>query len=104
VGTSATTNFALVLHEFATNAAKYGALSSPTGHIDVEWSVEEAHLHFAWSERGGPPVDGDVSDEGFGGVLTRAIIKDQFRGEISRDWKMEGLVIHLIVPLDRLSA
>jgi two-component sensor histidine kinase len=104
VGASATTSFALVLHELATNAAKYGALSSPTGHIDIEWSVGDAHLHLAWSEHGGPPVNGNVGDEGFGSVLARAMIKGQFSGKISCDWKRAGLIVHVLIPLDRLSA
>ena len=53
-------NFALALHELATNAAKYGALSTQTGQVRISWSVSETNgdgqFTFRWQERGGPPV------------------------------------------------
>jgi len=47
----------LALHELATNATKYGALSRPAGRVRVEWRVEEKMLHLDWEESGGPPTD-----------------------------------------------
>jgi PAS domain S-box-containing protein len=69
---SAAQSFALVIHELATNSAKYGALSSPAGRVSNRWSIrangETPQLHFAWQERGGPPV-AKPSHKGFGTVL-----------------------------------
>ena len=98
------TTFALLLHEFATNAAKYGALSTPAGHIDIACSEDDGRFVLAWQERGGPRIDGHSDSEGFGTMLARATVKDQLRGEISRDWKPEGLTIRLSVAKDRIAA
>ena len=50
-----------------------------------------------WSERGGPPVEREINVEGFGTLLARATVKQQLGGEISHDWKPEGLTIRLTV-------
>jgi two-component sensor histidine kinase len=64
--------FALLIHELATNAAKHGALSTPTGRVSVVWSVEpdlaDSALNFRWQERGGPPAN-PPSQTGFGSIL-----------------------------------
>src|SRR5262249_3671288 len=68
--------FALVLHELATNAAKHGALRSPTGTVTVEWSLAAGPppaLVFRWRERGGPPASAP-SGEGFGTKLLRIAV------------------------------
>jgi PAS domain S-box-containing protein len=98
------TTFALLLHEFATNAAKYGALSTPAGHIDIACSEGDGQFVLTWQERGGPRIEGHGDSEGFGTMLARATVKDQLRGEISRDWKPEGLTIRLSVAKDRIAA
>lgn len=98
------TTFALLLHEFATNAAKYGALSTPSGHIDIACSDRDGEFALTWRERGGPRIDGRTDGEGFGTMLARSTVKDQLRGEISRDWKPEGLTIRLSVAKDRIAA
>ena len=98
------TSFALLLHEFATNATKYGALSTPTGHIEISCSEGDGQFALTWQEHGGPRVDSHSDSEGFGTVLARATVKDQLRGEISRDWKPEGLTIRLSVARDRISS
>jgi PAS domain S-box-containing protein len=99
----AKTNFALLLHEFATNAAKYGALSLPTGHVDVGCAVAGDELCVLWRERGGPALDGPALREGFGSMLARATVERQFGGSIAREWDSEGLTIRLVVSLARLS-
>src|SRR5450631_53665 len=98
------TGLALLLHEFATNAAKYGALSTPTGQIDVACSEGDGKFALTWTERGGPRVDhrGD-GEEGFGALLARATVKGQLGGDISYDWKAEGLTIRLSVARDRIA-
>jgi PAS domain S-box-containing protein len=97
------TGLALLLHEFATNAAKYGALSTPTGHIDVACSESDGRFALTWTERGGPRVDHRGDGEGFGALLARATVKGELGGEISYDWKAEGLMIRLAVARDRIT-
>jgi PAS domain S-box-containing protein len=99
----AMTSLALLLHEFATNAAKYGALATPAGRIDVTCSEEEEMFCLLWTERGGPPVGREAISEGFGSMLARLTVTNQLGGELSRDWRPEGLVIRLSVLRDRLT-
>ena len=98
------TTFALLLHEFATNAAKYGALSTPAGHVRIDCSEADGQFALTWQERGGPRIDNPTDSEGFGTMLARATVKDQLRGDISREWKPEGLTIRLSVPRDRVAS
>jgi PAS domain S-box-containing protein len=95
------TSVALLLHEFATNAAKYGALSTSEGLIDVECSEEGERFVLTWRERNGPRVD-QIQGEGFGTLLGRATVKGQLGGEISREWNPEGLTIRLTAIRERL--
>ena len=104
VGGASVTSLALLLHEFATNAAKYGALSAPTGHIDIDCSEDDGQFILTWTEHGGPPVNHQTDAEGFGTFLARATVQGQLSGEITRDWKPEGLAIRLSVARDRLIA
>lgn len=103
VSGGATTSLALLLHEFATNAAKYGALSSSDGAVDVQCTEEGDAIVVAWTERGGPPVTPPTGGEGFGAVLSRMAVSGQLGGEIVRDWRREGLAIRLTLPLSRLA-
>jgi PAS domain S-box-containing protein len=103
VSGGAVASLALLIHEFATNAAKYGALSSPQGTIDVVCTEEDDRVVIAWTERDGPPVALPEGNEGFGSVLSRIAVANQLGGEIKRDWKPEGLVIRLAVPKSRLA-
>jgi PAS domain S-box-containing protein len=104
IASGAITSFALLLHEFATNAAKYGALSTSTGTIDIICAEDNGQFALRWTERGGPRVENQIDGEGFGTLLARATMKDQLGGEISRDWKPEGLTIRLSVARDRIIA
>jgi len=69
--------FALVIHELATNAAKYGSLSQPHGHVVISWEIRndvgEPQLTFSWVERGGPPVQ-TPAHQGFGSRLISAAL------------------------------
>jgi PAS domain S-box-containing protein len=103
VSGTAVTSLALLLHEFATNAAKYGALSSAKGTVKVVLAEDDDRLLIHWIERGGPPVAAPKAGEGFGGTLSRIAVSDQLGGEITRDWRPEGLTIHLSVPRSRLT-
>jgi PAS domain S-box-containing protein len=101
VGTNTTTSLALVLHELATNAAKYGCLSSPEGRLSIAWEVRDGALCMTWTETGGPPVTAAPSLEGFGSQLSRKSITGQLGGTLDYDWRPEGLVVHMTVALDR---
>jgi len=88
---------AMALHELATNAAKYGALSKPAGCVGVRWSVEADRLRLTWKESGGPDVS-SPTHEGFG---TRAIKRmiEQLDGEITFDWRPEGVLCDIAVGI-----
>lgn len=103
ISPGAMTSLALLLHEFATNAAKYGALSTPPGHVDVTCEIAGAELRVAWQERGGPTLVAPTLHEGFGTLLGHATVTRQLGGSIARDWDPAGLTIRLIVPLTRLA-
>ncbi|WP_084462575.1 PAS domain S-box protein [Oceanibaculum pacificum] len=82
---------ALVLHELATNAAKYGALSVEGGHISILCTSDESRFHVSWEEKGGPPITKAPKSTGFGTYLAEMAIKGQLRGEVAREWRVEGL-------------
>jgi PAS domain S-box-containing protein len=104
VSGSAITSLALLLHEFATNAAKYGALSADAGSVKVIFAEEGDSIVVHWTEHGGPPVAAPNGGLGFGDVLSRIAVSDQLGGEIVRDWRPEGLAIRLSLPRSRLQA
>jgi two-component sensor histidine kinase len=97
------TNLALVLHEFATNAAKYGALSVPEGRIRIAAENKDGALHLLWQERGGPPIAGAPATQGFGSLFTGRIVQSQYAGQIVQDWEPDGVKIHVSIPMDRLT-
>jgi two-component sensor histidine kinase/DNA-binding response OmpR family regulator len=88
---------ALALHELATNAAKYGALSTDTGKLQLKWSIGSEALEFEWTETGGPPA-APPSSLGFGLSIVRSSIEAQFRGGVVYDWQPEGLRCRLVIP------
>ena len=99
----AVTSLALVIHELATNAAKYGAFSTPNGRVHVSWTVTKKKLALKWQERGGPAVNGPPTQEGFGSLLARRSISGQLDGELTFDWQPDGLTVHFWVAAERLS-
>ena len=84
---------AVTLHELATNAAKYGALSATEGQIEVKWSHTDGGLMLLWTETGGPPVK-TPTRQGFGGKVIRGMI-EQLKGRTRFDWRPEGLVCEI---------
>jgi two-component sensor histidine kinase len=92
---------ALLFHELATNAAKYGALSQSAGKISVRWSHSEPWLNLEWQESGGPPV-AIPNHRGFG---TRLFLRalEQFGGKVEAAFASTGLVCKLSVPLSDLT-
>ena len=99
---AAISSLALLLHEFATNAAKYGALSSASGRVKVVFREEGETIVIDWAEHGGPLVVLPEGTEGFGSVLSRIAVSDQLGGDIVREWRPQGLMIRLSLPRSRL--
>jgi two-component sensor histidine kinase len=95
-------NFALAIHELATNAAKYGALSASDGKLDVSWTLGREHLVLEWAESDGPAAQ-PPKKNGFGSKVIDASIKRQLGGEIATDWSSGGLKCTLRVPAEHFS-
>jgi PAS domain S-box-containing protein len=89
---------AMALHELVTNSAKYGALSTLSGRLTIKWEVQADVLEMLWEERDGPAVEKPVS-RGFGTKSVIASIESQLGGQAQFDWRAEGLVCRLSVPL-----
>lgn len=87
-------NVAMALHELATNAAKYGALSNATGKVSVRWSVSRENglplLHFRWAERGGPPVT-PPSRKGFGSAVLEQVMREYCQHPPQIIFETEGI-------------
>jgi two-component sensor histidine kinase len=99
-------NFALALHELATNAAKYGALSNATGRVHISWSMSKpngtALFAFRWQERGGPPVSPPVH-KGFGSVVLEQVMGGYFDVPPRVDFAVGGVSYELNGLLEGLS-
>ena len=89
---------ALALHELVTNSAKYGALSTLSGRVSVKWDLQDDVLSLAWEETGGPEVHEPIK-RGFGTRSVIASIESQLGGKALFDWRPEGLICRLLVPL-----
>jgi two-component sensor histidine kinase len=98
------TPIALVIHELATNAVKYGALSDYEGSVEVTISQDQDNVVVGWKETGGPPVTEPPSREGFGTQLSDISIRDQLGGNIERKWLPKGLEVTLTIAASRLRA
>ncbi len=97
------TPLALVFHELATNASKYGALATPEGSIEIDVSEVGDLLRLSWRERGGPAVPATLAETGFGTRLVEMSVTQQLGGTIRRDWAREGLTVEIEVQADRLA-
>lgn len=97
---NAAVSVSLLVHELATNAVKYGALSQPAGRIEIRWALtgaERQALAVHWLERGGRPVQ-PPSSEGFGTRLIEQVVRE-LGAVLERDWQPTGLSLRLEVPL-----
>ncbi|KAA0078377.1 PAS domain-containing protein [Tardiphaga sp. P9-11] len=103
VGAKAVTGLALVLHETATNAVKYGALSRPDGSIRVTWGTTDNDFRLEWNEIGGPEIDEKPQARGFGSILSERSVTGELGGQIEHDWRRNGLRLKLSIPLERLA-
>jgi PAS domain S-box-containing protein len=88
---------ALALHELATNAAKYGALSVDPGYVELTWQTEPGKLELVWTESGGPQI-GPPDRRGYGSRAIVAGIERQLGGLVNFDWQASGLRCTLCVP------
>ena len=101
LGEGAATSFALVFHELATNAAKYGALSVPDGHVVLRSGVEDGRMSAIWKESGVPcTADRAPSSGGFGSKLIALTVEGQMHGQARRQWEPDGLRLEISVPAD----
>lgn len=89
---------ALALHELVTNSAKYGALSALSGELAIEWEVDDGVLILTWIENGGPLVQAPTS-RGFGTRSLMTSVESQLGGKALFDWRAEGLICKLVIPL-----
>jgi PAS domain S-box-containing protein len=87
----------MALHELATNASKYGALSTDAGHVDIGWRVDGDLFKMDWTECNGPPVR-PPDRRGFGSTIIEAMAKQAVGGDVQLDYDPKGLSWHLACP------
>lgn len=99
----AATSVALLFHELATNAAKYGALSTAEGSVLLRTRNAGGRFILTWTEQGGPPVAGKPVRQGFGSALSALSVEGQLGGKLERRWETGGLVLEADLPATALS-
>ena len=102
VGERATNDLALVFHELATNASKYGALSVHEGSVGIEWTLDNRDIKLLWREVGGPLTTPPLK-EGYGSRLVVTTVQ-KFGGDIDFQWRPEGLAVQMRLPIASLDA
>lgn len=102
VGDGTATALALIMHEQATNAMKYGGLSTTEGQVTLTGRTQDGSYDLTWAESGGPPVAGPPTRRGFGTILAERSVAGQLDGDLSHDWAPGGLVMRLSVPIANL--
>uniref|UniRef100_UPI002AFF27E2 PAS domain-containing protein n=1 Tax=Devosia sp. TaxID=1871048 RepID=UPI002AFF27E2 len=102
-GEGAATSFALIFHELATNAAKHGALSVPTGHVRLTTRLEGERLKASWKETGKPATDEPSAKRGFGSRLLALMVEGQMQGTVNRYWEADGLRIEIDIPMSSVA-
>ncbi|HTM79097.1 MAG TPA: PAS domain-containing protein, partial [Devosia sp.] len=98
----AATPLALLIHELGTNAAKYGALSTPEGRIELTGARDGDRYHLSWKELGGPHGPAQPLTEGFGSRVIALSVEGQLRGTLNRRWEADGLRVNLDLPISAL--
>jgi two-component sensor histidine kinase/integral membrane sensor domain MASE1 len=96
---AATQGLAMVLHELVTNAAKYGALSSPHGRLEVSWQCQPACMLISWREIGGPPLKG-APQWGYGISIIRDLIPREFGGLVDLTFGSGGVSCNIEFPFN----
>lgn len=102
-GERAVSGLSLVLHELATNAVKYGALGSGNGLVEISWKLYDEALNLTWDESGSAPIEGPPEHKGFGTRLIESTVIHQLKGTLARDWRREGVIVEIAVPLAKLA-
>jgi two-component sensor histidine kinase len=100
IGSKQAVSLALALHEMATNAAKYGALTRPEGRVYLNWSVTSApprEFRFQWREEGGPTV-APPTRKGFGSRLVNTVMANDFGGAVEVIYDPAGVALKLVSP------
>lgn len=97
------TPIALLFHELATNATKYGALAAPDGTVRIHISRDSDVLTIRWIENGGPRIESPPHHSGFGSKLVDLSLVGQMGGEIEREWRPEGLAMTIRIDPARLA-
>ena len=99
-------NFASALHELATNAAKYGALSNHTGRVHINWSVLKPNGYhqfiFRWQERGGPHVTPPM-DKGFGSAVLEQVMAEYFENPPQIEYAADGVGYEVVGALESIT-
>jgi PAS domain S-box-containing protein len=93
-------SLAMAVHELATNATKYGALSAPEGRINIRWAVETDRLNLIWRESGGPAVT-PPAKRGFGSRMIERGLAAELGGRVRIDFAAAGVVCTVDAPLPR---
>ncbi len=102
IGERTATALALIMHEQATNAVKYGGLSTQGGSVTLTGERDGDQYRLIWSEAGGPTVAEAPTRKGFGTVLAERSVAGQLDGVLEHDWAPGGLVMRLGVPVANL--
>lgn len=102
VGERSSTTLALVIHELATNSAKYGSLSVASGGLDISCHARDDDIVIIWTERGGPQMSTLATPEGFGSKLIHRSMTAQLGGSIAFNWSDEGVIITLCISKERI--
>ena len=90
----------LAVHELATNATKYGALSVPTGRVEVHWELTASdRVLVCWRELGGPPVAQEKRKRGFGTELIERIVAAELGGGVTLEFRPGGVYCELTLPV-----
>ncbi|MCJ2070195.1 PAS domain S-box protein [Methylobacterium sp. J-030] len=104
IGERTATALALIMHEQATNAMKYGGLSTKEGGVSLSGLREAGRYTLTWREAGGPPITAAPTRKGFGTVLAERSVAGQLDGVLEHDWTPGGLLMRLSVPIENLRA
>ena len=104
IGERTATALALIMHEQATNAVKYGGLSRTGGRVMLTGSRRDGRYTLIWSETGGPEITRSPTRKGFGTILAERSVAGQLDGVLEHDWAPGGLVMRLDVPVTNLRA
>lgn len=97
IDAGAATAWALIVHELASNATKFGSLRDPSGELHISWTTDHGDFVFRWRESGASPTP-SVEREGFGSTIVRRLVEGFLEGRISRKATESGMTIEIAAP------